>query len=321
MIIDLKTAVEFLENNDNFLILTHAHPDGDTLGCGFALCEALQLLGKKAYVRCSDPMPKNCTYLGTLCDEDVETDNIIAVDVADAKLLGKDFEERFGGRVRLCIDHHGSNRLYAENTLLDSSAAAACEIVLEVIRALGVSVTKTIANCIFTGLTTDTGCFRYSNVTPRTMRMAADMIECGAENARINVIMFETKTKTYVALERLALESMNMHFDGKCAYITITQEMFRKSGSDESEVDAIAAKPRQIEGVLVGVTMREKTDGTFKVSMRSHEDVNVSDICAMMGGGGHARAAGCTVKGDAQTAKAQVLASIERYFEENGVNN
>lgn len=317
MIIDLIAAVEFLKNNDDFLILTHAHPDGDTLGCGLALCEALTSLGKKAVVRCGDSVPSKYGYMGSVCTDDVESENIIAVDVADAKLLGKAFEERFGGRVKLCIDHHGSNRLYADMTLLDPSAAAACEIILDVIYALGAEVTKSIANCIFTGLSTDTGCFRYSNVTPRTFRMAADMIEKGAEHSRINTIMFETKTKTYVALERLALESMTMYLDGRCAFITITQDMFRESGSDESEVDAIAAIPRQIEGVQVGVTMREKTDGTFKVSMRSHEGVDVSAICAMMGGGGHPRAAGCTVDGDAETARELVISCITEYLNQN----
>ncbi len=315
MIIDLKTAVEFLENNDDFLILTHAHPDGDTLGCGFALCEALRGCGKNAIVRCSDAIPAKYSYMGSACEEDIVYENIVAVDLADAKLLGKEFEERFGSRVKLCIDHHGSNRLYAEKTLLDSSAAAACEIILEVIKELGAEVTKNIADCIFTGLSTDTGCFRYSNVTPRTLRMAAEMIESGADHSRINVIMFETKTKTYVALERLALESMQMYLDDKCAFITITQDMYRKSGSDESEVDAIASIPRQIEGVRVGVTMREKTDGTFKVSMRTHEGVDASAICAMLGGGGHPRAAGCTVKGDAEEARKAVLSAIGKYIQ------
>ncbi len=314
MIIDLISAVEFLKSNDNFLILTHAHPDGDTLGCGLALHEALNAIGKNAIVRCCDEVPSKYSYMGEVCVSDIEYENIIAVDVADAKLLGSAFEKQFGDRVKLCIDHHGSNRLYAEKTLLDSSAAAACEIILEVIRALGVEITKSIANCIFTGLSTDTGCFRYSNVTPRTMRMAADMIEAGAEHSKINTIMFETKTKTYVALERLALESMKMYMEGKCAYITITQDMFRLSGSNESEVDAIAAIPRQIEGVLVGVTMREKADGTFKVSMRSHEGVDVSAICAMMGGGGHPRAAGCTVEGSADSARETVVLNINKYL-------
>lgn len=317
MIIDLITAVEFLKNNDEYLILTHAHPDGDTLGCGFALCEALTSIGKKAVVRCGDPVPAKYGYMGSVCREDVEFSNIIAVDVADAKLLGKDFEERFGGRVDLCIDHHGSNRLYAKRTLLDPTAAAACEVILEVIRALGVEVTKTIANNIFTGLSTDSGCFRYSNVTPRTLRMAADMIEAGAEHSRINTLMFETKTRTYVALERLALESMRMYLDDRCAFITITQDMFCESGSDESEVDAIASIPRQIEGVQVGVTMREKTDGTFKVSMRSHEGIDVSKICSMMGGGGHPRAAGCTLEGDVESARNRVVECINEYLGKN----
>ncbi len=314
MIVDLISAVEFIKNNDDFIILVHAHPDGDTLGCGFALSEAIASLGKKSVVCCGDSVPAKYSYMGSVCTEDVDGENIIAVDVADAKLLGNAFEERFGSRVKLCIDHHGSNRMYAEKTLLDASAAAACEIILQVIRALGAEVTKKIADCIFTGLSTDTGCFRYSNVTPRTMHMAADMIEAGAEHSKINTIMFETKTKTYVALERLALDSMQMYLDGRCAYITITQDMFRESGSDESEVDAIAAIPRQIEGVEVGVTMREKPDGTFKVSMRSHEGIDVSAICATMGGGGHPRAAGCTVEGDAERARSLVVSNITEYF-------
>lgn len=319
MIIDLIAAVEFLKNNDEYLILTHAHPDGDTLGCAFALCEALLSFGKKAAVRCSDPIPSKYGYMGATGEGDVDFKKVIAVDVADTKLLGKDFDKSYGDRIDLCIDHHGSNRLYADKTLLDPTAAAACEIILAVIRELGVNVTKTIANNIFTGLSTDSGCFRYSNVTPRTLRMAADMIEAGAEHTKINTAMFETKTRTYVALERLALESMKMYLDERCAFITITQDMFKESGSDESEVDAIAAIPRQIEGVLVGVTMREKADGTFKVSMRSHEGVDVSAICAMLGGGGHPRAAGCTVSGNAQTARNTVVSSIEKYFEKSGV--
>ena len=314
MIIELNSAVEFLKNNNNFLILVHGNPDGDTLGCGLALKAALLSLGKTARVCCGDSVPKKFDYMGGVDSDDFTPDKIVAVDVADEKLLGKSFEAKYSGRIDLCIDHHGSNRLYATQTLLDDKAAAACEIILQLIRELGVGINKNIADCIYTGLTTDTGCYRYSNVTPRTMRMAADMIEAGAENAKINTVMFETKTKTYVALERLALDGMKMYFDGKCAFITITQEMYRISGSDESEVDAIAALPRQIEGVVVGITMREKTDGTFKVSMRSSEDADVSEICATMGGGGHPRAAGCTVKGDLSNATRTVLSNVEKFI-------
>lgn len=314
MRIDLADTAEFLKQNNNYLILTHAHPDGDTLGCGLALKKALLSMGKSVRVCCGDHVPEKFGYMGKIDSDDFTPDTIVAVDVADAKLLGKEFEEKYGGKVDLCIDHHGSNRLYAACTLLDDTAAAACEIILQVIQELDVEVTKDIADCIYTGLSTDTGCFRYSNVTPRTMRMAADMIEAGAENARINTVMFETKTRTYVALERLALDGMKMYFDGKCAFITITQEMFRISGSDESETDAIASLPRQIEGVWVGITMREKPDGTFKVSMRSSEDVDVAEVCALLDGGGHQRAAGCTVSGPAEKATETVLECIKKFL-------
>ncbi|MBP9988385.1 MAG: bifunctional oligoribonuclease/PAP phosphatase NrnA [Ruminococcus sp.] len=312
MITDILNTAAFLKENDNYLILTHSHPDGDTLGCGLALRAALRALGKNAVTLCCDSVQSKYNYMGVIDDCADNCDVIVAVDVADVKLLGKEFEEKYGDKIDLCIDHHASNRLYAKQTLLDSDAAAACEIVLQVIRELGVEITKQIAQCIYTGLTTDTGCFRYSNVTPRTMRMAADMIELGAENSKINTVMFETKTRTYVELERLAVNSMKMYFDGKCAFITITQQMYQLSGSDETEVDAIASIPRQIEGVLVGVTMREKEDGSFKISMRSNEPIDVSAICAMMDGGGHPRAAGCSVVGTLEEATKTVLSCIEK---------
>jgi phosphoesterase RecJ-like protein len=316
MMINLFAAVELLKSQDNILILVHGHPDGDTLGSGLALKYALTAIGKNAVVKCCDKVPDKYSYMGAMCTENFRYDFITAVDVADTKLLGKDFNAEYSDKIQLCIDHHGSNKMYAENTLLDSSAAATAEIILEIIRELNVEITKEIADCIYTGLTTDTGCFRYSNVTPRTMRMAADMIEAGASNAKINTIMFETKTRTYVALERMALDSMKMYLDDKCAVITVTQDMYKKSGSDESEVDAIASIPRQIEGVLVGVTIREKTDGTYKVSMRSSEPVNVSEICAAMGGGGHPRAAGCDVAGPCDKATKTIIENVKKYFED-----
>lgn len=314
MVVELNSAVDFLKERDNFLILTHANPDGDTLGSAFALKYALEMLGKRAEVRCNDKIPKKFDYLGTVGSEDFSLDTLIAVDVADTKLLGDAFEKKYADRIELCIDHHGSNRLFAERTFLEPYAAAACEMILEIIHSLELTVSKQIADCIYTGLATDTGCFRYSNVTPRTMRMAAEMIECGADNVTVNTVMFETKTRTYVALEKLAVGGMKMYLDGKCAFITVTQEMYRQSGSDESEVDAISSLPRQIEGVLVGVTMRERPDGSYKVSMRSNRPINVAEICAEMGGGGHPQAAGCQVEGTLEAATQAVIKSIENYI-------
>ncbi len=315
MINSPKEVAGLLKEQDNILILVHAHPDGDTLGCGYSLCRSLLSLGKNARVSCSDDIPAKYGYMfSDVENKAFEPDFIVAVDVADTKLLGSANEELYKDKIDLCIDHHGSNRLYAKQTYLDASAAAACEIILQVIRELGVEITKETADCIYTGLSTDTGCFRYSNVTPRTMMMGAEMIECGASHANINTIMFDTKTKSYLKLQQLCLEGLEMHFDDKCSLITVTQEMFRKSGSDESECDAIASLSRQVEGVVIGATLRERPDGSFKVSLRTHEPVDASAICAEMNGGGHPRAAGCQLDGTLEEAKATLLRNIEKYL-------
>lgn len=311
-----SAAADILKKQDDMLILAHGQPDGDTLGCGYALCRALRAMGKKAAVECSDAIPHKFDYLKRgLDDQSFEPGYIVAVDVADTTLLGKKCEELYKDKIDFAIDHHGSNRMYAKNVYIDSSAAAACEIILQIIRALEQEITPEIADAIYTGISTDTGCFRYSNVTPRTMRMAAEMIEAGADNTAINTIMFETKTKSYAALERECLANMQMLFDDRCALITITQDLFRKTGSDETECDGIAALPRQVEGVLIGVTLREKKDGNFKVSMRTHAPVDASKICAEMGGGGHVRASGCQLDGPLENAKKILLENIKKYFD------
>ncbi len=315
MIDSPKKVAEILKGQNNILILVHAHPDGDTLGCGFSLCRSLISLGKKARVSCTDPIPSKYNYLFSDIEEMAfDPEFIVAVDVADTKLLGKENEELYKDKIDLCIDHHGSNRLYAKKTYLDADAAAACEILLQVIKELGIDFPKETADCIYTGLSTDTGCFRYSNVTPRTMIMGAEMIEKGASHADINTVMFDTKTKSYLELQRLCLEGLEMHFDGKCSLITVTQEMFRKSGSDESECDAIASLSRQVEGVVIGATLRERADGSFKVSLRTHAPVDASAICGKMNGGGHPRAAGCQLTGTLEEAKSTLLRNIEEYL-------
>lgn len=310
-----KEVAQKLKNSNNILILVHAHPDGDTLGCGYALCRSLLSLGINARVSCSDAIPSKYNYLfADIEDADFEPELIVAVDVADTKLLGSPNEELYKDKIDLCIDHHASNRLYAKETYLDSTAAAACEIILQIIDESGVEITKETADCIYTGLSTDTGCFRYSNVTPRTMTMGARMIEKGASYADINTVMFETKTKTYLALQRLCLEGLEMHFDDKCALITVTQEMFRESGSNESECDAIASLSRQVEGVVVGATLRQRPDGSFKVSLRTHAPIDASAICAEMNGGGHPRAAGAQLEGTLEEAKAVLLENIKKHL-------
>lgn len=309
--IDVKECAALLKEFDNYLILTHRNPDGDTLGSAFALKRALAAMDKKSTVRCIDEIHTKFSYLwAELDNSEVEYEKIIAVDVADKKLLGEAFEKEFGDRVWLCIDHHMSNREYAENLLLEDRAAAAV-VIYEVICELGVEITPKIASCIYTGLATDTGCFMFSNTTPTVHRIAAEVMEKGADCTLINRLMFETKTLSYLKLEQMAVASIEAYFEGKCAIMTITRKMFEESGSNASECDGIAALPRKIEGVMVGVTIRERHDGTYKVSLRTVEPIDASKICAKLGGGGHNRAAGCEFECSLDEVKRTLLEIIE----------
>lgn len=302
-------AALFLKEHDDFLLLTHSSPDGDTLGSGHALLAALRQLGKRAKLICPDEIPQKFNLIACNRDGDFDHKTIIAVDVADDNLLGS-LKETFEGKIDICIDHHGSNTKFSKLLYCEPYAAAACECVYKVITALGTEISPYIASCLYLGMSTDTGCFKFSNTTPRTMRFAAELMELGANYTEINRIMFETKSKERIAMERLVLENMEFYFDGKCAILTVTEDMIASTGCDRADLDGITAISRQVEGVVIGVTIKEQLDGDFKVSLRTHEPYDAAQICALFGGGGHARAAGCRFNCSANEAKQLLLSTI-----------
>lgn len=304
-------AASLLRAADRILILVHQYPDGDTLGSGFALCRALLRLGKTARVECSDHIPEKYDYLREgLTMPAFEPAFVCAVDVADTNLLGETLAG-YADRVDLCIDHHGSNGQYARSLLLRADYAATAMLVREVIAALGVELDSAIADGIYTGMATDTGCFQYANTTADTLRMAAEMLDCGARSEMINRTMFDLKSRARVELERLALDSMRFYLNDRCAVMMITKDMIARSGVQENDMEGLAPLPRQIEGVWVGVTLREKQDGSYKVSVRTGSHADASEICRKLGGGGHQRASGCTVEGPAARAVKTVVAAVK----------
>ncbi|MBQ3150652.1 MAG: bifunctional oligoribonuclease/PAP phosphatase NrnA [Clostridia bacterium] len=315
MKISLEATAEMLLCKDNIAILVHTHPDGDTLGSGYTLCHALRSIGKNACVIGEDEIPDRYKFMKEDGDEEsFDPEFVVAVDIATVKLMGDCVGERFGDRVDLCIDHHVTNSMYAKSVLLDDTASAASEIIFRLVPMLGAKISKEMAEALYIGVSTDTGCFRYSNVTPTTLRIAADLMELGADCARINREIFETKSRSFAELERMALGSTELFFDGKFALITVTQQMFKESGSNEDEFDKIAALPRQIEGVLVGAAMREQKNGTFKVSVRTNPPLNAAEICTLMNGGGHPAAAGCTLTGTKEENKETLLKTIAKFL-------
>ncbi len=302
----IKQAAAFLRERDNFDILTHDFPDGDTLGSGFALCIALQSIGKKARV-ITTGVPKDFIFLQEgIVPMSFDTQTVVSVDVADEKLLGKN-REAYAGKIDLCIDHHRTNVIQAPLRLVDAEAAANCEILYYLLPELGAELTRGVRNNLYTGIATDTGCFRYTNTTAKTLRTAAALVELGCDTAYINKVMFETKTKKRMALEREILDTMEYCCGDRCAIIAATLDIQNRVGVCDGELEGLASIPRQIEGVEIGITMREKEPGVFKVSVRTDETrVNAATFCSQFGGGGHAAAAGCTVKGTLEQAKAQL---------------
>lgn len=302
MEIDLQKCADLLTAHDCFTILTHAHPDGDTLGSGFALCAALRSLGKRANVINEGVIPAKYSYiLESYQTETFEPQYIVAVDIATESLLGA-LQAQYAGKIDLCIDHHGSNAFYAQQTYVDAGSASCCEIIFALIGLLGAQISTYIADCLYTGVSTDTGCFRFGNTTANCFCVAAELIKKGAHNVMINRKMFETKTKTYAHLERLALEGMRFYYAGRVAIITVTQQMYAKTGSSEQETEALTPLTRQVEGTEIGITLREKKDGTCKASIRTYESVDASKLAACFGGGGHKEAAACNIAADVETA-------------------
>lgn len=312
MRIDMQAAAAFLRSADRILILSHAHPDGDTLGSATALAAALQAMGKTVAVKCGDPIPQNFGFLfDGLAQPAFEPETVVSVDVADPKLLGKEVNAAFGARIALCIDHHASNVMYAAQSWVEGDSASAAEMIYLLLRHMGQEISPQQASRLFVGVTTDTGCLRFSNTTVRSFRIAAELAAAGADTYNIIQTFFETKTKTFAALERLALDGMRLYFHDRCALMCVTQEMFRESGSNESETDRLTNLPRQIEGVCVGVTLRELPDGDFKASVRTHGEIDAAAICKRLGGGGHAGAAGCTLHGTKQQAINALLKEVQ----------
>ena len=312
--VTLKDAAAMILEADNIGILIHQFPDGDAIGSGYALQKGLTSLGKKARVICDHIIPeKYIDIIGVTDEKSFEPEVFISVDLATKDLLGENLAE-LADNVLINIDHHYSNTHFAEYNFVDSSAAAAAEIAYELLLLMKVPVSKEIANCIYIGISTDTGCFRYSNVTPKTHKIAAQMIEYGANFFLINKEMFDTKSKARIEMERLALTQMEYYFNDKCALMLISLDMIAKTKAKEEDLEGLTPIPRQIKGVLAGITLREKQDGTYKISIRSDPRIDARAVCSRLNGGGHKCAAGCTVNGPLENAKKAITDALSNYI-------
>ena len=302
----------YLRAHDGYLLLTHKSPDGDTLGCGFALCAYLRDLGKKANVINNEnfPVRYNFLYDGYYVQE-FEPEFVIAVDVADKTLLGSHLKEYMEeGKIDLCIDHHISNRFYAKKTFLDGRASAAALIFYEYFKAIGYKISDFIAMCLYTAIATDTGCFKYQNTIPEAHMAAADLMQYNIGFETINRKMFDVKSKGRIKVEQRVISNMEYYFNDRCTMIVITTELMKSCGAEPAEFEGLASIPLEIEGVVIGITVKQRHENVFKLSVRTTEEVDASAFCKRFGGGGHIRAAGCEIEGTLQQVREQVIKAV-----------
>lgn len=300
----------FLREHDNFVILTHRRPDGDTIGCASALCLGLRQLGKSAAVLQNEQFtPRFAALLeGVVCEDAPADACVISTDIASEGLLSFD-AVRLGLTPVCAVDHHGSNSLACPK-LVEADKAACGEIVHALLTELGVTVTKRIAECLYTAISTDTGCFKFSNTSANTHRTAAALIDAGADVYPINKVFFDTKSFARLRLEAKLTDTMEFYAGGEVGVCTVPKKLLAAFTVTEDDLDSISGFARSIEGVKIGVMIREVEDGLGKISLRTEAPYDASAICQRLGGGGHAAAAGASVPGGIAGAKAAILRAL-----------
>ena len=324
--ITLETAAELLATKGRVLILTHARPDGDTLGSAFGLRYALEAAGREARVCCADEVPPRLRFLTegqadlrAETVEDFSPDAVVALDTAELSLMGEN-AALYGERIDLKIDHHPKGAAYAAHNHIDGESAATGELIYTLVRELerlgAGKMTAQAAGALYAAIASDTGCFRYSNVTPHTLRTAAALMEAGADFVDCNRRLFESCTREEMQAERLALNGMHWHRNESVVSFCVSNEMKQENGLSDDSFSGIVSMLREMEGVELAIVLRELNAKPmhYKVSMRSGERIFADKLCARFGGGGHARAAGAEIV--AETAEQAEDAVIRGVLEE-----
>ncbi len=311
--VTLNEAADLLTGRDHFLILTHRRPDGDTVGSAAALCRLLRRLSKTAWMQANEELTEKYRFLyeGLLAPAGFEPETLVAADVADENLLPES-AQIWRGRVQLCIDHHPSNNGYAQYTLLDPGCAAVGELIWQLAELLELPADLAFCQGVYTAVATDTGCFRYANTTAQSHRAAAYCMEQGLDCEEINQAFFETKTQARFQVERLLFDRLSFSAQNKVAAALLTWQDIRQTGAGPDDLDNLAALPRQIEGVRCAIVMTQVGENSYKASVRTDGTVDASALCARFGGGGHGRAAGCTLEGVGETCLARLTAAAQQ---------
>ncbi|USG67974.1 bifunctional oligoribonuclease/PAP phosphatase NrnA [Brevibacillus ruminantium] len=314
----LEEAAAFMRAHDRYLVLSHVNPDGDATGSALAVAQMLKDLGKSFVVINEGETPEKFSFLPgssqilNLSVSPLEEifSAVIAVDCADRSRMGK-VEHLFAPDVQLLnIDHHPTNDGFGTLNVIRTEAAATAEILYDLAATAEFLLQPDLALCLYTGLLTDTGGFRYSNTTPHVMESAARLLTFGVNPGDVAERCLEVITLGHVQVLRRALASLELTHQKLVASVAVSRQDLAEAGANREDAGGLVNYCRNIEGVEVGISFVEADTDVFKVSLRSRSYVNVAEVAQKLGGGGHAKAAGCTVKGPIDTVRKQVLSLV-----------
>jgi phosphoesterase RecJ-like protein len=313
---NLTTIAKALTGCASVLISVHKSPDGDALGSQLGLMLALEKLGKSVFAHNLDPVPEIYRFLpqnqritiGKLVQG--RYDALIVLD-AEPQRTGL-FDKTYPADVLINVDHHITNPLEWPLTWLDTAASATGEMVFKLIKELGVKIDREIALCLYAAIFTDTGSFRYSNTTPESLRIAATLLECGADSWLVTENVYESFSFPRLKLLGAVMENMERNGSGKTAWAVVTDELFRQTGTTAEDTDNFVNFVRSAKGVEVAVLFRQTGSAQYKISMRSKGRVDLSGLAKSLGGGGHKNAAGSVLDGSIEQVKEKVIGEVER---------
>ena len=309
----VSEAAALLRSFDRVLILTHIRPDGDTVGCAAGLCAALRAIGKTAYLLPNPGLTENTAPYFTpySAPADFVPEKVVSTDIATVGLF-PDNAKSYADKVDLAIDHHPSFEGFGKANIVRPEAAACGELISDIVREL-TPLTPEIALPLYVAISTDTGCFVYSNTTPRSHRIAAQLMDCGIDVAPVNKALFRTKSAVRLAMEARMVADMERFDAGRVVVMQIPLSLRQEMHATDADIEELSALAAQVEGTDCGVTLRELRPGTVKLSLRTGPRVNATEVCRLLGGGGHARAAGATLEGVTQAeAEGKMLNAIAR---------
>ncbi|MCD7845947.1 MAG: bifunctional oligoribonuclease/PAP phosphatase NrnA [Oscillospiraceae bacterium] len=299
----LNDCITYLNEHDGYLLVTHIHPDGDTLGSAAALCHMLRRMGKTAFVYNNPETTERYSRWTApyIAPVGFTPDCVVTIDLAAENLFPKSFR---GGAVNLCIDHHPTNTGYAENLLCQPNKASCGEIILQLANEMLGGPDKDEADLLYMAVSTDCGCFVYANTTAETHRAAAQLIEAGADHKQLNIQLFRATSFARLTLEGMIFAGLRRFGPDKSVTVaTVTLDMMESSGATEDDCDDLASLAGRVAGSRVSVTIREMKPCHCKISLRSGPMFDSSAICALHGGGGHRMASGCTIDAGPEEAR------------------